>query len=216
MALPASITVSATLKEDYCMDHMDSLPERSEVFEPQTEALAQQVCVVARRQRSWRGIAGCLLVLGLLSLALSVRTVEAQGGQRNIPVSLCTTSADIIRMSGGPTPRAGELICPITEDVPLLPPKSSVDILRVNAFSSIANEITVLVCSQKFDDPEDTVCSSKGIAGTGSLPIRFTIDELANAWGPQRENTFGYVRIRFLNVTVPPQAGITGIFLFFD
>ena len=83
------------------MDHMDSLPERSEVFEPQTEALARRACVVARRQRSWRGIAGCLLVLGLLSLALPVRTVEAQGGQRNIPVSLCTTSADIIRMSGG-------------------------------------------------------------------------------------------------------------------
>jgi hypothetical protein len=65
------------------------LQERSEVFEHQTKALGRQACVVARRQRRWRGIAGHVLVLGLLSLALPVQRVEAQGFEvQMIPVSL--------------------------------------------------------------------------------------------------------------------------------
>jgi hypothetical protein len=201
------------------MDHMDSLQERSEVFEHQTEALARQACVVARRRCRWRGIAGCLLVLGLLSLVLAVGRVEAQT-TRNIPVSLCSTSSTLIFMSDGQTPRAGELICPIVEDVPSQPPKSQVDILRVNAFAfSAGTTVTVLVCSEQFDNPRDTVCSSSGLTALHDneyLPIILRHDFLQNAWGPARANAFGYVRIRFEPASVPPEAVITGIFLFYD
>jgi hypothetical protein len=197
------------------MDRRESLQERSEVFEHETETLPRQACVVARQHCRWRGIAGHMLILGLLSLALPVRTVEAQR-TRLIPISLCTTSVDIILMSGGQSPRAGEIICPITEDVPFLPSKSQVDILSVQAFSFNADTtITVLVCSQDNDNPQVTFCSSKGRTGQGFLPIQFTGPELrANAWGPEHANDFGYVRIRFSGSD--PQAAVTGIFLFFD
>jgi len=123
-------------------------------------------------------------------------------------------------MSGGQSPRVGELICPITEDLPFSP-KSAVQILKVNAFSFTAGTtVTVLVCSQQYNDPRQTFCSSKGKTATSDgeyLSIEFDHNLLAaNAWSPEHANDFGYVRIRFSEPSGDPQAVVTGIFLFFD
>jgi hypothetical protein len=52
------------------MDSMDSIRERVEALERQTTAMEAHTCTVERRLRRWRGMAGGLLVLGLLSWAL--------------------------------------------------------------------------------------------------------------------------------------------------
>src|ERR1700752_2033324 len=52
------------------MDSMDNLRERVEALEQQTKAKEAHTRTVERRLRWWRGMAGGLLVLGLLSWAL--------------------------------------------------------------------------------------------------------------------------------------------------
>jgi hypothetical protein len=73
--------------EDEHMDSMDNFRERFEALEQQTEQLKHQAQTleahthaVERRLRRWRGMAGGLLVLGLLSWALpSGKAADAPG-----------------------------------------------------------------------------------------------------------------------------------------
>jgi len=59
---------------------MDSIRERVEALEQQTKAMEAHTHTVERRLRRWRGMAGGLLVLGLLSLALpSGKAADAPG-----------------------------------------------------------------------------------------------------------------------------------------
>jgi hypothetical protein len=52
------------------MDSLDNFRERLEALEQQTKAMEAHTCTVEQRLRWWRGIAGGLLVLALLSWAL--------------------------------------------------------------------------------------------------------------------------------------------------
>jgi hypothetical protein len=56
--------------ENKRMDSMDNFRERFEALEQQTNAMEAHTHTVERRLRRWRGMAGGLLVLGLLSWAL--------------------------------------------------------------------------------------------------------------------------------------------------
>jgi hypothetical protein len=66
--------------ENMHMDSMDNFRERLEALEQQTKAMEAHTHTVERRLRRWRGMAGGLLVLGLLSWALpSGKAADAPG-----------------------------------------------------------------------------------------------------------------------------------------
>src|SRR5262245_52981645 len=68
--------------EDARMDNLDNFRERFEALEQQTAQLMQHTRTVERRLRRWRGIAGGLLMLGVLSWALpSGKAADPQPGQ---------------------------------------------------------------------------------------------------------------------------------------
>src|SRR5215813_3470078 len=52
------------------MDSLDNFRERFETLEQRTEQLMHHTRTIERRLRWWRGMAGGLLILGLLSWAL--------------------------------------------------------------------------------------------------------------------------------------------------
>jgi trimeric autotransporter adhesin len=56
--------------EDMRMDSLDNFRERLDALEQQTKVMEVHTHTVERRLRRWRGMAGSLLVLGLLSWAL--------------------------------------------------------------------------------------------------------------------------------------------------
>jgi hypothetical protein len=62
------------------MDNMDNVRERLEALEQQTKAMEAHTHTVERRLRRWRGMAGGLLMLGVLSWALpSGKAADAPG-----------------------------------------------------------------------------------------------------------------------------------------
>ena len=173
------------------------------------------------------GIAGLWLVSSILCVALPARTVEAQLLEaRFIPVSLCTSSREILLVSGivvplepGDDPNQPAIFCPITEDIPILS-KSAVQLLRVAWFGTGGvGRLVVNACSQQFDDPGDVVCRNKNLEMpvTGHRFVDFTIGDLASAWGPARRTAFGFVQIGIpVDSSGIPHGAVTGIFLFTD
>jgi hypothetical protein len=65
------------------MDSLDNFRERFEALEQQTEQLQRYTRTVERRLRWWRGMAGGLLVLGLLSWASSLGTAQDASSARD-------------------------------------------------------------------------------------------------------------------------------------
>jgi hypothetical protein len=177
-------------------------------------------------------IARTLLVLSLLSLpltlSLSVPRVEADiVDNRRIPVSLCTSSREILLVSGivvplqaGDDPNQPAIFCPITEDLPDVFPKSAVDLMRVAWFGTGGvGRLVVNACSQQFDDPGDVVCVYKNLEMpvTGHRFVDFTIGDLVPAWGPARANALGFVQIGIpVDSSGTPHGAVTGILLFTD
>jgi hypothetical protein len=66
--------------EDFRMDHMDNLRERVDALEQQTKAMEAHTRTVERRLRWWRGIAGGMVMLNLLGLALPSGKAQDQQG----------------------------------------------------------------------------------------------------------------------------------------
>jgi len=133
---------------------MDSLGARSDGFEHQTKALAQYTCFVPRRPCWWSGLVG-LLGLSLLGLAVPVQNVKAQAGaSRVIPISNCTNSMLVFRLSGLPVPSLPTVICAINEDDQFQ--KSRVQFLSVNWYGDPtqfpADSVKVRACSQTYID----------------------------------------------------------------
>src|SRR5215467_15338236 len=123
-------------------------------FEHQTQATAEHTCVVPRWQSWWNVLAG-LLVMSLLGLAVPVQNVKAQAGSsRVIPISNCTNSMLVFRLSGLPVPSLPTVICPINEDDQFQ--KSRVQFLSVNWYGDPmhfpADSVKVRACSQTYID----------------------------------------------------------------
>jgi hypothetical protein len=141
------------------MDSMDNFRERFEALEQQTKAMEAHTRTVERRQRRRRGL-WSMLVLGLLILPLTVRTVEAQTNTFTpvyLPISLCSSSNPTFTLSGLPVPTTPTLLCPVIEifnHVSNLQQnfflKSSATLLRVFYLNKVGGgTFTVQACSQE-------------------------------------------------------------------
>jgi hypothetical protein len=211
------------------MDHIDNLQERIRVFEHETETLPPQAGVIARPRCQWRSIAGCLVVLSLLSLALPVRTVEAQANvfiRQYLPISLCSSSDATFRLSGLTPPAVPglTLLCPVVETFPDFLLKSNVTLMRVFYVNKVTTgHFIVSVCSQQSDDPQAERCNPKtGPAAAGVQNISFTRAEMRGTpnrpWAPSTESgvdtAFGYIKLEFSGTAENPDQIVSGIFFF--